>query len=357
MGGKHYVENVCVYVATFRLCSVTITEFAHLRTAFQFEKEHRPQGIPEVTALVHDATLHPPPPRGRALLGPTGPRQVSLPPQGVLARPAAGWGRDQVQGQVPGILIGHVSSEEAFAPILARAANRAAFMRLLPLMFSEHIALFQEWVLPLFIFPARAYFPTDQVVAQLAVVYRTALQISSWGLTLPILEPPPSLGGNNLPQPRPFLLWQHATPFLLSAQEPLSVPPVSRNHFEHWASTFGVPLDPIQLPWLQLGPIPWKTMPFLGTACKAYLLLRKAAPMGVPTKELAPRLTPWHSTLFRTTNSNTYYSPGLIRAGIQTIQQLMAMGGNLDFLPRTWAPVYKDVAPKILQPPHRRAKQ
>ena len=31
MGGKHYVENVCVYVATFRLCSGTITEFAHLR--------------------------------------------------------------------------------------------------------------------------------------------------------------------------------------------------------------------------------------------------------------------------------------------------------------------------------------
>ena len=38
----------------------------------------------------------------------------------------------------------------------------------------------------------------------------------------------------------------------------------------------------------------------------------------------------------------------------------MVMGGNLDFLPRTWAPVYKDVAPKILHPPpppHRRAKQ
>ena len=60
---------------------------------------------------------------------------------------------------------------------------------------------------------------------------------------------------------------------------------------------------------------------------------------------------PLHSTLFRDTNSNTYYSPSLIRPGIWTIQQLMAMGGNLDFLPRTWAPVYKDVAPKLLHPP------
>ena len=72
-----------------------------------------------------------------------------------------------------------MSSEEAFAPILARAANGAAFMWLLLLTLSERIALFQEWVLPLFIFPARAYFLTEQVVAQMAVVYGTALRISS----------------------------------------------------------------------------------------------------------------------------------------------------------------------------------
>ena len=105
-----------------------------------------------------------------------------------------------------GILIGHVSPEEAFAPILAGTASRAAFMRLVPLTFSKRIALFQEWVLPLFIFPARVYFPTNQVVAQLAVVYKTALRISSRGLTPPILQSPPSRGGNNLLRPRTFLL-------------------------------------------------------------------------------------------------------------------------------------------------------
>ena len=87
------------------------------------------------------------------------------------------------------------------------------------------------------------------VVQMLALDFKMIiLRISSWGLTLPILESPPALGGNNLPQPRTFLLWQHATPFLLSCTEPLSVPAVARAHFRQWAVQFGVPLDPIQLP-------------------------------------------------------------------------------------------------------------
>ena len=99
-------------------------------------------------------------------------------------------------------------------------------------------------------------------------------------------------------------------------------------------------------------------MPFLGTACKAYSLLRKAARIGVLTSKLAPRLAPWRSTLFEDTYCNTCCSRGLIRAGIRSIQQLMATGGNVDFLPRTLAHLYNDVAPKIPQPPPlRRAKQ
>ena len=43
-----------------------------------------------------------------------------------------------------GVLIGHVSSEDACAPIIARAMHRARFMRSLHLSHEEHIALFQE---------------------------------------------------------------------------------------------------------------------------------------------------------------------------------------------------------------------
>ena len=95
-----------------------------------------------------------------------------------------------------GILLGHVTSEEAYAPVLARATLRAHFMSNLPLTQDEHVALFQEWVLPLFIFPGRGYFPRDQVVAKLSVIYKVALRLNSWGLTLSIMAmpPPPPLG-------------------------------------------------------------------------------------------------------------------------------------------------------------------
>ena len=141
-------------------------------------------------------------------------------------------------------------------------------------------------------------------------------RVSSWGLTLPILELSPALGGKHLPQPRTFLLWHHAAAFIAAQREPLLVPAVSRRHFRVWATTFGVPLNPTFMLWLQLGPIPWKTYPFLGKACKAFSLLHKAAPVALPPEDLARRLPPWHSCLFRDTNTNAYYSPRLIRAGL-----------------------------------------
>ena len=58
-----------------------------------------------------------------------------------------------------GIVLGHVSSEEAYVPTIARAMQRAEFMRTLPLTHQERVALFQEWVLPLLIFPGQGVFP------------------------------------------------------------------------------------------------------------------------------------------------------------------------------------------------------
>ena len=55
--------------------------------------------------------------------------------------------------------------------------------------------------------------------------------------------------------------------------------------------------------------------------------------------------------LFRDTNANTYYSPWLIRAGVTTISQLVDLGESMQFLPPTPAPVYKDIAPRLLLPP------
>ena len=90
-------------------------------------------------------SLNPPPPLKRTPPqgGHTGPRHMA-------ALQSFGIG---VKNSVKylGVLIGHVSSEEAYAPIIARAMHQAQFMRSLLLTHEEHIALFQEWVLPLII--------------------------------------------------------------------------------------------------------------------------------------------------------------------------------------------------------------
>ena len=81
-----------------------------------------------------------------------------------------------------GIVVGHVSSEEAYAPTIARSMLRADFMRTLPLTQQERVALFHEWVLPLLIFPAKAYFPAYAVISQVSAVYKIALCLNSWDL-------------------------------------------------------------------------------------------------------------------------------------------------------------------------------
>ena len=229
-------------------------------------------------------------------------------------------------------------------------------MRTLPLTHQERVALFQEWVLPLLIFPARAYFPTDAVISQVSAVYKTALCLTSWGLTLPILELRPGLGGDTLPRPSKFLLWQHATAFMLSRQESTVVPPLSRSHLRTWASTFGVPLEARFLPWLQLGPIPWKTYPFQGMSCKAFSLLRKPAKVLTPPHTQIDAMPLWHSVLFRDTRMNTYYCPALIRKGIHTIAQLRDMD-IAAHLPRTWIPVYQSSLVSLAQPSAPLAKE
>ena len=245
-----------------------------------------------------------------------------------------------VQSKVkyPGNLFGDVTPDEAFAPHLSRALARAQFAATLPLTMPERVHLLQEWILPLMIYPARAYFPTEDVCTKLANVYQVALRLSSWGLTLPILQLPPKLGGALLPKPSLFLLWQHATHFVMSRHDTSKLSPISAQHFNGWAKRFGVQAELGDLPWLQLGPIPWNTYPFLGTPAKAFSLLRKLAPILPPNTDQAPRPSCWHSVLFRDTNNNTYFSPKLIRAGITRIGQCTP---DLQRLPPTWAPRYK----------------
>ena len=110
-----------------------------------------------------------------------------------------------------GMLLGYVTE---YAALIARALQRTQFMKQLLLTHTERAALLQEWVLPLFILPARAYFPTDAEINKFNTIHRTAVNVGSWGLTIPVTQLPSALGGDSLPWARTFLLWQHAVPFV-----------------------------------------------------------------------------------------------------------------------------------------------
>ena len=69
------------------------------------------------------------------------------------------------------IQLGVVSPEEAFARALAKALARARSVAHLGLDLLERAELLQTWILPIFAFPAKAYFPTLSVCSSLRSVY------------------------------------------------------------------------------------------------------------------------------------------------------------------------------------------
>ena len=119
-----------------------------------------------------------------------------------------------------------------------------------------------------------------------------------------------------------------------------------------WSASHGVNTDPRFLPWLQLGPIPWKMYPFLGMACS---LMKQPAVVPVPPHELLPQMPAWHSSLFRDTHKNTYYSPSLISGGGQ--QHQSTAGGHItERLPAAHMdPVYTLGLQAMTQPAERPA--
>ena len=107
------------------------------------------------------------------------------------------------------------------------------------LSLDERVALLQQWILPLLVFPARVVYPTEQVISSLRTVYHIALRLNSWSLTVDILSLPKVEGGCCLPTPRSFLLWQHASSYVHFLQHPEAFSSVVSNHFTRWADKVG----------------------------------------------------------------------------------------------------------------------
>lgn len=213
----------------------------------------------------------------------------------------------------------------------------------------DRVSLLKQWIIPLLTFPARCYFPKEQVCSQLSTIYSVTLKLTSWGITSPILELPPKLGGYSLPQPAHFLHWQHAFPFLHYMQHPTSLNNTTTLHLTKWAKRHGVLLDRASLPWLQLGPIYEKTYPFLGTSAKSFSLIKKLLPPP-SIHSLDTPLPLWNSFLFRDIHFNTYYSTPNISKKILHPSQLTTP--IIHSLPTTWIPIYsKPITSTVTLPP------
>ena len=81
-----------------------------------------------------------------------------------------------------GVRIGNISSEFAYAYLLAEAQRRASVVAGLHLSRKERITLLKTWVLPTVLLTARAYFHYKITVHSRKIIFNTALQLNSWVL-------------------------------------------------------------------------------------------------------------------------------------------------------------------------------
>ena len=218
------------------------------------------------------------------------------------------------------------------------------------LSLAERVELLKLWILPLIVYPARVVFPTSPVISMLRTVYSVALRLNSWGVTTSILALPKTLGGLALAQPRTFLLWQHATPFVHSIRSPGSVSKLPYDDFKVFAHRHGIALQQEFLPFFQMGSnVVWNTMPYLAWSARAFSMVKQG--VSVPDVAGLSYDTPlWNSCLFRNTQQLTYFCPSLIKFGITTVGALLEDESSYELIAPSWRPVYRDTIRRLASP-------
>ena len=192
---------------------------------------------------------------------------------------------------------GEATPQQAFARAIQKAMLRALAMQHWDITLTERLALVELWILPLLSLPARVVFLDKAVIASLQSVCHAALRTTHYGVSLPILSQDKGLGGFSVLTPKKFLLWQHASTFVNFTQDDTALPTTVTNPFQDWASHWGVPPGPSHLSTLQLGRLPYASMPLLALSVKSYSLLLSMSTLTVP---VVPSHHPhlWHSRRF-----------------------------------------------------------
>ena len=200
--------------------------------------------------------------------------------------------------------------------------------------------LLKLWILPLVVYPAHVLYPTAPVISTLRTIYNVALRLNSWGIAPCILSLPRVKGGHSLAQPKPFLLWQHATPFAQCARSPSTFPKRLQDDLITFADRHGFPISLEFLPFFQMrSNVVWNTMPYLAWSARAFSIVCQGVP--APAIEGLSYDTPlWHSCLIKNEQNLSYFSPALIRAGITAVGSLPEDDANSALIAPSWREGY-----------------
>ena len=170
--------------------------------------------------------------------------------------------------------------------------------------------------------------------------------LDSWGVTLRELAQHPECGGFQLPTPKCWLHAQFGLSFHKFLQHPEVFTETVTSPFRTWCAKYGVCLHAWAWPYIQLGPVPYKTFGYLAYSLKSFSIARRYILDGLADPTAQGQLPLWHSAVFKNAKQLTYYCPVLIKKSILTVQDLYGLDGRipahlLSKIAPTWKVVYE----------------
>ena len=228
-----------------------------------------------------------------------------------------------------GVLLGNVSGQEAYGPVIPKTMSRAKTLSTLPLGTEEKAHFFTTWVAPVLYLMARAHEPTDKVLSQLNLIQRVALGLNSWHLMAGILSMPKKQGGLAHAPLASYALWVHSHSFVTAVCHPHVYDASHMEQFQSWAGRVGMVLDEATLPYIQLAPVNIRKPSFLQGALRAYSRVRRGgSEVPPPPPQLLPQMGIWHSVFFGAGGDTglTSVCPRLVRKCVLRWRDLVVAG-------------------------------
>ena len=244
-----------------------------------------------------------------------------------------------------GVRMGNVSSDTAFAFPLGEAQRRASCITTYGLSIRELVLLLKTWILPCVLLTGLLPVRHHHTSTAPRLSHSAALGVDSRGVALDNLAQPKDLGGYQLPTPKTWLHAQFGPPFHKFLHSPnVFFAPTSAN-FRNWCHTYGVCLNAWALPYVQMGPVPYKTFGFLQYSFKSFSISRRYIIDGLGDNSAVGELPLWHSAIFQNEKQLTYYCPALIQQGITQVKHMFVNGAPQEEVPKkigpTWRQVYR----------------